>query len=100
MNNWRGIEKITERSSLQPRWHLLVYYIRDISEQIDVQNQIIRARDAAQASERAKSNFIAVMSHEMRTPLNGILGSLDLLARPNLSTKQQSYIDAMRLSGD
>jgi CheY-like chemotaxis protein len=40
------------------------------------------------------------MSHEMRTPLNGILGSLDLLARPNLSTKQQSYIDAMRLSGD
>ena len=36
----------------------------------------------------------------MRTPLNGILGSLDLLARPNLSIKQQSYIDAMRLSGD
>ena len=88
----------TVNSASQEAW--LVYYIRDISEQIDVQNQIIRARDAAQASERAKSKFIAVMSHEMRTPLNGILGSLDLLARPNLSTKQQSYIDAMRLSGD
>ena len=88
----------TVNSASQEAW--LVYYIRDISEQIDVQNQIIRARDAAQASERAKSKFIAVMSHEMRTPLNGILGSLDLLARPNLSIKQQSYIDAMRLSGD
>ena len=88
----------TVNTASQEAW--LVYYIRDISEQVDVQNQIIHARDAAQASERAKSKFIAVMSHEMRTPLNGILGSLDLLARPDLSDKQKSYIDAMRFSGD
>ena len=77
----------TVNTASQEAW--LVYYIRDISEQVDVQNQIIRARDAAQASERAKSKFIAVMSHEMRTPLNGILGSLDLLARPDLSDEAE-----------
>ena len=88
----------TVKTLSQEAW--LVYYIRDISEQLEVQNQIIRARDAAQASERAKSKFIAVMSHEMRTPLNGILGSLDLLAQTDLSNKQKSYINAMRFSGD
>ncbi|MBB6254388.1 hybrid sensor histidine kinase/response regulator [Nitrospirillum iridis] len=57
-----------------------------------------RARAVAQAANQAKSNFLAVMSHEVRTPLNGILGVAQLLlagplpddVRPQVRTLQQS----------
>jgi signal transduction histidine kinase len=48
---------------------------------------------------RAKSEFLAMMSHEVRTPLNGILGYSDLLAGTELNTEQSEHLETIRNSG-
>jgi len=58
------------------------------------------ARDKAQASEHSKTMLLANMSHEMRTPLNGILGLTSLLKNTELNEQQQQYIETIHSSGD
>jgi signal transduction histidine kinase/CheY-like chemotaxis protein len=57
------------------------------------------ALDKAEAANEAKSRFLATVSHEFRTPLNGILGMTDLLASTALTAEQSSYLQAIRVSG-
>jgi len=68
-----------------------ITYIRDISVRKISEQKLIDARDQAERTDRAKSKFLTVMSHEMRTPLNGILGVLDLLKTTKLDDKQERY---------
>jgi signal transduction histidine kinase/CheY-like chemotaxis protein len=56
-------------------------------------------RDRAEAASEAKSRFLATVSHEVRTPLNGILGMADLLTATSIDDEQKSYIEAIRDSG-
>jgi len=58
------------------------------------------ARDRAEAASEAKSRFLATVSHEIRTPLNGILGMTDLLTSMKLDAEAQSYLAAIRTSGE
>ncbi|CAA7621965.1 ATP-binding protein [Magnetospirillum sp. SS-4] len=77
----------------------LIGLIRDISERREAEKRTEEARLLAENANRAKSEFLAVMSHEVRTPLNGILGSVDLLLRSDLAPDQRRLAEVARNSG-
>ncbi len=56
------------------------------------------ARDQAEKASAAKSKFLATMSHEVRTPMNGILGMANLLSSTQLTAKQTNYLETIRYS--
>ena len=73
----------------------------DITEKKKMLDELIKAKEKAEESDRLKSAFLANMSHEIRTPMNGILGFSELLKSPNLSgDKQQKYIEVIEKSGN
>ncbi|WP_162164331.1 hybrid sensor histidine kinase/response regulator [Roseivivax isoporae] len=79
---------------------IFVSFLRDITERVAAERELREARDRAEAGERSKSRMLATMSHEMRTPLNGLLGTLELLEDTPLDPTQARYLGVMRSSGD
>ena len=81
----------------------IIYYdgtVEDISERKKAQEELLRAKDKAEESDRLKSAFLANMSHEIRTHMNGILGFAELLKEPHLTdAEQQQYISIIERSG-
>lgn len=73
---------------------------RDITARVATEHALEDAREQAEAASRAKSRFLAVVSHEVRTPLNGILGMTHLLLETPLSQEQQTYTRAVKSSGE
>lgn len=64
------------------------------------ERELQRARDLAFESARLKGEFAANVTHELRTPMNGVLGLLDLLADTKLGTRQVEYVDLARKSAE
>ncbi|WP_412509465.1 ATP-binding protein, partial [Roseovarius sp. SYSU LYC5161] len=76
-----------------------VCFIRDISRRVAVEAEIRDAREKALSGVRAKARFLGMISHEMRTPLNGLLGALDLIEDTGLRPEQARYARIMKSSG-
>ncbi len=71
----------------------------DITEQKKLEEELIRAKEAAEASSQAKAEFTASVSHEMRTPLNAVIGMTDLLLEQDLDPVARDYVATVRSSG-
>src|SRR6185369_17114343 len=57
------------------------------------------ARAEAESSARAKASFLAAMSHEVRTPMNGVIGMVDLILRTKLDDEQRFMLQTVKDSG-
>jgi PAS domain S-box-containing protein len=73
---------------------------RDVTDRTETERALGEARDQADAANRAKSRFLAMASHEIRNPLNGIIGMSGLLLDTPLTPEQATYARAVKTSGD
>ena len=77
----------------------IVGAVQDITEDHRAAEALLEARDAAEAANRAKSEFLGNISHEIRTPLNAIIGMTNLLMDANLTPEEQEFVEIARSSG-
>ena len=70
------------------------------SELLNMNTDLVLAKDAAEAASRAKGEFLANMSHEIRTPINGIMGMTELALDTELNTEQRDYLLLVKSSGE
>lgn len=64
------------------------------------EDQLIASRNEAIQAERAKTSFLANMSHEIRSPMNGVLGMVQLLNDTNLNAEQHEMLETIQSSGE
>lgn len=83
--------------------HLIVYTLRDISARKRIETAEREAKEAALAADAAKTQLISNMSHELKTPLNGIIGFADILKSEALgplgASEYQEYSEMISVSG-
>lgn len=85
---------------------LMVTLMKDneIAAVVERQRELIadleQARDQAQAANEAKSSFLGIISHELRTPMNGVLGAAQLLEARPIGEVERSFVSMIRTSGE
>lgn len=72
----------------------------DITEAVENEDRLRTAMTAAEAANRAKSDFLAAMSHEIRTPLNGVLGMANVLLRRTEKAEDRLMLQVIHDSGE
>lgn len=72
---------------------------RDITEVLKSE-ELIKAKEAAEYASKTKSEFLANLSHEIRNPMNVIIGMTNTLSRTQINQEQTKYIEALRISSN
>ena len=76
--------------------------VRDVTARVEADAEVRRAREAAEAANRAKTEFVARMSHELRTPLNSVIGFSNILLRNKrhaLDDTEIAYLTRVNAAG-
>lgn len=92
------LEDIKQKDQIEAE---LRFHRDQLQEQVARRTQRLQdAKEAAEQANMAKSQFLATMSHEIKTPLNGIMGMVELLQRTEQAPAEQEKLDAIYQSGD
>ncbi len=71
----------------------------DITLRKEAEAALLHAKEAAEAADRANSEFLAIVSHEIRTPINGVIRFAQILADSPLSPEQRKQVAIIKSSG-
>ncbi|MFH1499917.1 MAG: ATP-binding protein [Verrucomicrobiota bacterium] len=71
----------------------------DITGRKEFESALRQAKEAAESADRAKSEFLAIVSHEIRTPINGVVGFARLLREGPLNPEQTGYVETIHRCG-
>jgi PAS domain S-box-containing protein len=91
----RLLPVIDRRQRTQAR----ILVLRDITARKRDEEALRRAKEAAEAGNEAKSRFLATMSHEIHTPMNGVMGFAQILRTTPLDAEQREYVNLIEQSG-
>ena len=100
LRDGRALERDFTTVDLGPGGPEALWVYRDITSHKRAEREIAEARDQALAASRAKSEFLATLSHEVRTPMSGIVGMVDLLLSLPLDRDVREVVEGVRLSAD
>lgn len=91
----------TQRAIRDDQQNVLEYQAvgHDITLRKEAEAALLHAKEAAEAADRAKSEFLAIVSHEIRTPINGVIGFAQILADSPLSPEQREQVEIIKSSG-
>ena len=92
-----GVTPVKDRNG---RIRSFVSVFEDVTEIRRTESMLREAKERAEAGDRAKGQFLATMSHEVRTPLNGIVGFASLLLDTELTPEQQEFVATIRTSSE
>nr|WP_316655358.1 response regulator [uncultured Gellertiella sp.] len=83
--------------TLSEAGHIMVVF-NDLTGMKQREEELERLLARSEAADRAKTDFLANMGHEIRTPINGVLGMTELLAKTNLDARQRTFTDIISKS--
>ncbi|MBK9638531.1 MAG: hypothetical protein IPO63_12230 [Bacteroidetes bacterium] len=78
----------------------VIAFSQDITKRLLAENDLKKAKQAAEESNRIKELFLANMSHEIKTPMNGIVGLTKLLLKSSLNEQQYKYAHSVKQSAE
>eukprot|EP01133_Synstelium_polycarpum_P016341 gene16341-19438_t len=88
---------VSEMVTREPQSLRMAGTLRDVTSRKDMQRLILE-KEAAEEANKAKSAFVATVSHEVRTPLSGVIGVSDLLLETTLNEEQRDYVQTIQKS--
>lgn len=97
---WLSINSVPLFRNGDEKPHAVMMSFTDITERMEIEAELARARDAAVEGAQAKASFLANSSHEIRTPLNAIIGMLGLLRDTELTTQQRGFVENSQSSAE
>ena len=77
----------------------LILFGRDITQRKQMEDELQKSKEIAEVANATKSEFLANISHEIRTPINAIIGFSELMTQLINDTKQKEYIETINTAG-
>ena len=87
-------------TAMESEKSVLICFCRDITQRKEAEGLMLEAKEKAEEANQAKNTFLANMTHELKTPLHGIMGVNQLLETTTLSEEQREYVKLSQKSSE